>query len=691
MSNFVRKYIHLLFAVVSSLLVFLINGFEYFSNIYYPPIYYAKEILLIISLLFSTFFWNRLEEKKTDIQYMLKNILGITIVFFALIMVKKFLFTNELYSDFFPQKAISIPGLLLSGIFSFFIIFLLPAIIIILKNLFLYKRKKFTPTYFYVYIIFAIISALIISINQDPNSAQIEDSFDFNKIINSITLGYSFILSFRHSWIIYLSKKQKFSYAAFSVLLIPAIAFLFEFIQVPLISFSIFLHSFSNIILFFLTFYAINSMVFMWLQLPTANVFEKKMKDLDLIHRSSQKLNQMVAGQNLYREIIKTISDILKADDVWLEMLSNNNPASKFYSLRSTDKSLYDFIKYSQHPKISNSIVESKSSILVADLKNHSVYKPYYNWKNDLRCLIAVPFFSAQKEIMGILYLIQEQPYAFDISDLAIVESYAYQASLFMENSRLLDETLKQERFKQELKIAREVQLNLLPKNLPHFNNIEISAESLTAYEVGGDFYDFFQYKDGQYGFVLGDVSGKGTQAAFYMAEFKGIIQSLASTCNSPKELAMLSNKILFPNIETKSFITAIITKFDQKNEKLLFVRAGHSNPLYFNTSDQSHKDLQTDGIGMGLDKGPIFNKTIAEYTIPYQKNHLVFFYTDGLSELMDHKNRELPFDEIIKIFRNHHHDDTENIKEAILNKTFDFLKGGTISDDLTFVIIKFK
>ena len=69
MSNFVRKYIHLLFAVVSSLLVFLINGFEYFSNIYYPPIYYAKEILLIISLLFSTFFWNRLEEKKTDIQY----------------------------------------------------------------------------------------------------------------------------------------------------------------------------------------------------------------------------------------------------------------------------------------------------------------------------------------------------------------------------------------------------------------------------------------------------------------------------------------------------------------------------------------------------------------------------------------------------------------------------------------------
>ncbi len=692
MTKLGKKHIFLSLTIISSFLVFLINVFEYFSAFYYPSLFYAKETLLIASLIFAAFFWKNITKEFDDITSLLKNLIIIIVVFYLLIAIKSIFFHGELFSDFFPQKAISLQGLLISGIISFFVIFLVPALIIILKSFFLYKRKRLTPLLFDTYVIFAIISSLLISINQNPYAPKLEDGWDINQFISYITIGYSFFLSFRHHWVTYLPKKNKFIYSAASLFVVPAIIVLFDYMETSVTAFSIFLSSFTNIIWFFTIFYSINSAFFLLLQLPTAKEFHKKLQDLDLIHKSGQKLNRLSADKNLYLEILSTASELLQCNDVWLELFnSETNASPKLYTINCNINLLRDFTEHSKHHKIGKHILKEKKSVLIMDLKEHKLYDAYYKWKNSLRTLMAVPLFSTSKDVLGILYLVHEKPYAFDMSDLAIMESYCVQAALFLENSRLLEETLKQERLKQELRIAREVQINLLPKSIPTIENVDIAADSLTAYEVGGDFYDFFRYKDGQYGFVLGDVSGKGTQAAFYMAEFKGIVQSLASTCNSPHELATMSNTVLFPNIETKSFITAIFAKFNFQRSELSFVRSGHASPVFFDAASGKLSEIQLKGIGLGLTGGKLFNNTLEELSIPYGKDNIILFYTDGLSELMNQEHQEMPFNEIKNLLLTRNRLSAEEIKEQILNHTFTFLQNSPINDDLTVFIIKFK
>jgi serine phosphatase RsbU (regulator of sigma subunit) len=188
--------------------------------------------------------------------------------------------------------------------------------------------------------------------------------------------------------------------------------------------------------------------------------------------------------------------------------------------------------------------------------------------------------FSNRGQLIGILYATKSREYNFDIDDVTLLEGIANQAAIAYENVTLLEESIERGRLEQELKIAREVQLNLLPQVIPKVVNFEIDAFCRTAYEVGGDYYDFFTYADGKTGFIIGDVSGKGTSAALYMAEFKGIIQTLAKIHKTPNSLAIATNDIIYPHIERRSFISAIFGKINEKKNSISFSRAGHPHPV---------------------------------------------------------------------------------------------------------------
>ena len=97
-----------------------------------------------------------------------------------------------------------------------------------------------------------------------------------------------------------------------------------------------------------------------------------------------------------------------------------------------------------------------------------------------------------------------------------------------MENAKLLEESIEKERLEKELDVAREIQRKILPSKNPEFDSLSISSTFIPAFEVGGDYYDFFEISENKLGFVIADVSGKGISAAFIMAEVKGIFESLS-------------------------------------------------------------------------------------------------------------------------------------------------------------------
>ena len=161
------------------------------------------------------------------------------------------------------------------------------------------------------------------------------------------------------------------------------------------------------------------------------------------------------------------------------------------------------------------------------------------------------------------------------------------------------------------------------------------------AREVGGDYYDFLPLPDGRVGLLIADVSGKGTSAALYMAELKGLMLSLSRIHSSPRALLIDANRIISQHLDSRSFITMTYALVDPVARTLTCARAGHCPFLRIpaGTPDSGTREiLAPDGmvLGLNLDGGERFERCLEEISIPLQPGDLFFFFTDGISEAMD-------------------------------------------------------
>jgi serine phosphatase RsbU (regulator of sigma subunit) len=213
-------------------------------------------------------------------------------------------------------------------------------------------------------------------------------------------------------------------------------------------------------------------------------------------------------------------------------------------------------------------------------------------------------------------------------------------AGHFNEMSLRLKDTIAQAREKDrldhELKIARQVQLSLLPAKLPEIKDYQIAASIKTANEIGGDFYDIVPVGTNKYLFTIGDVSGKGSSAAFYMAQFISLLRFSRQFTNKPDEIAIRMNKYFSTQIvDRQIFITAIIGVLDLVKNTAEIVRAGHTLPILL-PGDQSQKisEINMGGLGLGLTQTEgTFKKKIELKKINLNPGDIIVLYTDGVVE----------------------------------------------------------
>jgi len=276
----------------------------------------------------------------------------------------------------------------------------------------------------------------------------------------------------------------------------------------------------------------------------------------------------------------------------------------------------------------------------------------------------------------------------FDTKNQRFAAMLASQATLALENALLYEKQQEQERFKRELEIAREVQQKLLPASMPETDGFQLEGFCRSAQEVGGDYYDFFQLDESRLGIVIADVSGKGTSASFYMAEIKGMMLQLASRMHSPRELLSEINKHLYANVDRHLFVTMIYGILDQSVREFIFARAGH-NSLLAIRSDGSHLLMTPSGIGLGLDEGALFQKKILESKIKLSRGDMLVFYTDGITEAMNHKFEEFGEERLVHFFLHNFEKPLSYCKEEILKTLKTYMGNQPQHDDLTMVILR--
>ncbi|HEY6953530.1 MAG TPA: PP2C family protein-serine/threonine phosphatase [Bacteroidota bacterium] len=247
----------------------------------------------------------------------------------------------------------------------------------------------------------------------------------------------------------------------------------------------------------------------------------------------------------------------------------------------------------------------------------------------------------------------------------------------------------ERQRLQQELEIARSVQMSFLPKTNPVTSKLDIASRCAPALEVGGDYFDFIDLGKKRLGVAVGDVSGKGTQAAFFMTLTKGFLTALARVSASPSEILTQVNRLFYENVERGIFISMVYGIFDTAKNTLTLARAGH-NPVIMQKSGA--KDVQVvnpTGLALGLDEGTTFSKSIKEVTIRFKPGDLFVFYTDGFPEAMNKSMEEFGEERLCKTVEKYSRGSASEIMENIFNDMKQFTGKTKQHDDMTIVVVK--
>jgi sigma-B regulation protein RsbU (phosphoserine phosphatase) len=259
----------------------------------------------------------------------------------------------------------------------------------------------------------------------------------------------------------------------------------------------------------------------------------------------------------------------------------------------------------------------------------------------------------------------------------------------------LLQTEAEKKRLEEELRIAREIQMSLLPRGALSVPGLEVTALCVPAREVGGDYYDFFALGDRRVAVLVADVSGKGTSAALYMAELKGLLLSLSQRHQSPKELLIEVNRILADNLDSRSFITMTYGVIDLREGTMTYARAGHTPLIYVPAHGPTRgaaQVLQPNGLVLGLRIDGIherFVQLLEEHTIEIGRGDLFVLYTDGVTEAMNDSSELFGEARLSRLVEEHGHLRSAELRERILREVESFVGTADQHDDLTLILVK--
>jgi serine phosphatase RsbU (regulator of sigma subunit) len=247
----------------------------------------------------------------------------------------------------------------------------------------------------------------------------------------------------------------------------------------------------------------------------------------------------------------------------------------------------------------------------------------------------------------------------------------------------------ERERLRHELSIARQVQMSFLPRANPEVSTLDIASRCAPALEVGGDYYDFLELPGGRLAVVVGDVSGKGTQAAFFMTLTKGFLRALAQSANSPGSMLKSVNRLFYENVDRGVFISLICGVFDTNRSTLTIARAGHNPVILKKTGGKDSQILNPMGLALGLDAGDVFERSIKEVTVRYEPGDVFVFYTDGVSEAMNRSSEEFGEDRLSQAVESHASKRAAGILDGVLADVQTFVGKAQQHDDVTMVVVK--
>ncbi len=510
--------------------------------------------------------------------------------------------------------------------------------------------------------------------------------FGFNHIPFTVTclllVLMAFYMSIHLKWIAYLNAKEKWQSIVFLLFIILYSAYFFYTViaHSDIQHFTTdLMHSVYVLSMFgFVFFYAGFSLLVILFNLPTSSVFEQKLEEVMSFQNLTKSLELEEKEDYIYKILFENAIKSTQAKAGWLEIRDKTHQTPKVQNVHNLEDEMVEiFRKYIRTNRRRNIVQNTFGASDEPSILSTWGYQS----------MLYAPLNSNQKSL-GHLVLLKQEPNGFDNDKKEIIRTFAKQASISIENFRLLEQTIESERYKSELHIAQRIQESLLPKKLNLNPQYEIVAYSSSAYEVGGDYYDVY-YIAQKLVILIADVSGKGTNAAFHMAQMKGIFQVLAQMNLTAGDFFDYANTALANCLEKSSFITATLVTIDTETHQVEIARAGHCPTLYYTQSDQKARYLSEGGMGLGIVRKQKYSNFMSKETFVYGKNHLMALYTDGISDARNEFGEDFGEERLKRLVETYAYLPLSELLDTIKNSVQDFQHGTRAFDDHSVLLIR--
>lgn len=660
-------------AILIAILLFLFNlVFPQHDSIILSVI---NELLVFFTILFFYNYFHNFLSSKVDSPLSLVLNAGIlaALIFFIVSIA------NSILKSAAGSKGIGFFNSLFSVLLAFVFIGAIIYIFSTFRELYFLHQKKERRTYFNTmlfFFAFSFFSNILIKIDKELDYTH--QAFFY------VTIILIFLNSLRVAWIAFLPKKQKYYLLIISVVLSvlfginSALVVHDNIIGKILYTFSPGLHTLVLLVMIYGTNYFGVIFFTTLFHLPTAEAFDRKAEEVSSLMDLTKLITQVFDFKELAETITTITTRVCNSDSAWLM-----TKRSKNFELSSIHN-----INFEDADKITNNLLSrgennfDEIEIVRYDMINSITHKNEGEFKS-----IAVAPLKVHGKINGYLFAARLRENNFDHDEKKSVQAFADYAAVALENAKLIEESIEKERLEKELDVARDIQKKILPNKIPASNRLEISALFVPAFEVGGDYYDFFELDHERFGFVVADVSGKGISAAFIMAEVKGIFESLSKIISNPRELLIKANDILKGSLDKRNFVTAIYGVIDKNSGLLNFARAGHTPILY--CSGGKVERLQPAGVGLGLDYSSTFASSLKEMEIQLKNNDIIVCYSDGITEAKNNREEDFGYERLDFLILKNCKKSLDTISNEIMKELSVFSQNHSQHDDITLVIFR--
>ncbi len=327
--------------------------------------------------------------------------------------------------------------------------------------------------------------------------------------------------------------------------------------------------------------------------------------------------------------------------------------------------------------------------ILVEDAERDPRVPQYDEDYLKIRSILLVPMRFHQR-VLGVLAVVNRvDGHPFIQSDLNMLQALADQASVSLHFAELRETLDEKQRIDHDLDVARQIQMSLLPKQIPKFPGFELAAFDYPALEVGGDYYDFIPVDEDRVGIAIADVSGKGISGAIMMSICRSLLRSQARGGKSPAEVLKAVNQLMREDIADDMFVSMLYMVLNTKTHELIVARAGHERPIIAPGDGSGLHIIDSPGIAIGIGGEATFDSILKEVSVTLQPGDVVVSYTDGVTEAMNEKDDEWGIDNFLEAIRVSSDEGAHSVLNNVQQRLLRFVGDMPQYDDMTLLALR--